>query len=80
MNPDREASMDDDDGDESLALLDGDLPEGCRLMTSGGKLGPVDLDWIGSELRAYYDDILREPIPHRLLALVDQGLARRVLH
>lgn len=72
--------MDDDDGDESLAFRDRDLPEVCGLMTPGGKLGPVDLDWIGSELRAYYDDILREPVPHRLLALVDQSLARRVFH
>lgn len=72
--------MDNDDGDSSLAMLDGDLPEGCGLMPSSGKLGPVDLDWIGGELRAYYDDILREPVPHRLLALVDQSLARRVFH
>ena len=27
---------------------------------------------IGQELRALYDEVLAEPIPHRLLVLVDQ--------
>lgn len=72
--------MDDDDRDDSLALLDIDLPERYGLGLTSGALGPMDLDWIGSGLRTYYDSILREPVPDRLLALVDQSLARRTIH
>lgn len=72
--------MSDDDRDDSLALLDMDLAEGCGLGLTSGTLGPVELGRIGRELRTYYDDILREPIPDRLLALVDQSLAQKVFH
>lgn len=72
--------MDDDDRDDSLALLDMDLPDGYGLGLAAGTLGSVELDWIGRELRTYYDGILREPLPDRLLALVDQSLAQKVFY
>lgn len=72
--------MDEDDGADAIALLDIDLPEGCGLAPSIGKLSSADLGWIGRELREYYNGILGEPVPERLRALLDQGLARRTFH
>jgi len=72
--------MDDDEENNGLALLDMHLPERCGLVPSSGKLGSADLDWIGRELREYYEGILRAPVPDKLLALVDQSLARRTFH
>ncbi|MCB5174268.1 hypothetical protein LGR44_03675 [Microvirga sp. SM9] len=37
-------------------------------------------DRIGQELRKLYDEALREPVPDRLLALIDPKAARRSLH
>jgi hypothetical protein len=80
LSYDSEAPMDEDKGAEGIALLDVDLPEGCEFVPPRGRLGSSELDWIGRELREYYDGILREPVPDRLLALVDQSLARRTFH
>jgi hypothetical protein len=79
-NRDGEASMDEDEGDGNPALLEIDLPEHCCLGSSWAKLGPSELDWIGRELREYYEAILHEPVPERLLALIDRSRARRVFH
>jgi hypothetical protein len=72
--------MDEDDDAEGIALLEMDLPEGSGSVPARGRLSPFELDWIGRELREYYDDLLREPVPDRLLALIDWNLARRVFH
>jgi hypothetical protein len=72
--------MDEDEGDDNPALLEIDLSKHCYPGSSWAKLGPSELDWIGRELREYYDSVLREPVPNRLLALLDRGLARRVFH
>jgi hypothetical protein len=79
-NRDGEASMDEDEGDDDLAVLAIALPEHCCLGSSWAKLGPSELDWIGRELREYYDIVLREPVSDRLLALLNRGLARRTFH
>lgn len=44
------------------------------------RLDASTLDRIGRELQNYYQEVLREPVPQRLLALVDQRVARRVFH
>jgi hypothetical protein len=72
--------MDEHEGDVDPALLEIDLPEHCCLGSSWAKLGASELDWIGRELREYYDSVLREPVPNRFLALLDRGLARRTFH
>jgi hypothetical protein len=36
--------------------------------------------WIGRELREYYEAILREPVPDRLIALIDRSRTWRVVH
>jgi hypothetical protein len=72
--------MDEDQTPDSLTFLEIDMPEGSVPVPIPGKLGPVELDWIGRELREYYDSVLREPVPDRLLALIDHNLARRTFH
>lgn len=72
--------MDENEAAEALAFLETELPEGSEFSPIGGMLRHADLSWIGRELREYYDGILREPVPQRLLALLDQGLARRTFH
>jgi hypothetical protein len=69
--------MDDDAEADGIAFPEAELPEACEFVLGRGTLGPADLSWLGQELRGYYDSILREPVPERLLALLDQGLARR---
>jgi hypothetical protein len=80
LSSDSEAPIDENEAAERISLLEMDIPEGCEFMPPRGKLGSSELDWIGRELREYYDGILREPVPDRLLALVDQSLARRTFH
>jgi Anti-sigma factor NepR len=65
---------------DDIAPLEMDLPDDCEFGPARGRLGPFELDWIGRELREYYDDLLREPVPDRLLALIDRSLAWRILH
>ncbi len=72
--------MDEGQTAEGFTFLDIEMPESCVPTLIPGKLGPVELDCIGRELREYYNGILREPVPDRLLALVDQSLARRTFH
>jgi Anti-sigma factor NepR len=72
--------MDEDALPDDIAPLEMDLPEDCEFGPARGSLGPFELDWIGRELREYYDDLLREPVPDRLLALIDRSLAWRILH
>ena len=72
--------MDEDQTPDSLTFLEVEVPEGSVPTLIPGKLGPVEMDWIGRELREYYDSVLREPVPDRLLALLDRSLARRTFH
>jgi len=72
--------MNEDNVTDGIAILDMDLPEGCEFGRAGGQLGPSELDWTGRELREYYEAILREPVPERLLAPIDRSRARRVFH
>lgn len=44
------------------------------------RLAASTSDWIERELEDYYREILQEPVPQRLLALIDQQIAQRVLH
>jgi hypothetical protein len=72
--------MGEDEAADGIIFLDTELPEGCACAPFSGTLGPTELSRIGHELRQYYDSILREPVPERLLALVDRRLARRAFH
>jgi Anti-sigma factor NepR len=72
--------MDEDQTPDGVTFLEIEVPEGCVPAPVPGKLGPDELDWIGRELREYFDSVLREPVPARLLALLDQSLARRTFH
>jgi hypothetical protein len=72
--------MDEDEAADGIIFLETELPGGSGFTPVSGTLGSAELSWIGRELREYYGSILREPVPDRLLALVDQGLARRTFH
>ncbi len=72
--------MDEDQAPDDVTFLEIEMLEGCAPAPVPGKLGPIELDWLGCELREYYDTVLREPVPDRLLALLDQSLARRTFH
>ncbi|MBM1172250.1 NepR family anti-sigma factor [Microvirga arabica] len=72
--------MDEDQTPNGVTFLEIEMPESCGPAPVPGKLGPVELDWIGRELREYYDNVLCEPVPARLLALLDQSLAWRTFH
>jgi hypothetical protein len=72
--------MSEDEAADGIIFLETELPEDCALAPVSGTLGPAELSWIGRELREYYDSILHERVPERLLALLDRGLARRTFH
>ncbi|MBD2748791.1 hypothetical protein IC232_19040 [Microvirga sp. BT688] len=72
--------MSEDEAADGITFSELAWPEGCNVTPASGTLGPAELIWLGDELREYYDSILREPVPQRLLALLDQGLARRTFH
>jgi hypothetical protein len=72
--------MDEDEAADGITYRETGVPEDCEFVLGGGTLGPADLSWLGRELREYYNGILRERVPERLLALLDQGLARRTFH
>lgn len=72
--------MDEEEGVDNLAVIEIDLRENCCVEPSRAKLGPPELDWTGRESREHYDSVLREPVPDRLLALLDCSLARSTLH
>ncbi|MET0528989.1 MAG: NepR family anti-sigma factor [Microvirga sp.] len=72
--------MDEDQVPDGVTFMELEGPEGCVPTPIPGKLGPVELGWIGCELREYYGSVLREPVPDRLLALLDRDLARRTFH
>lgn len=73
--------MDDDEAPDDINLWDRKFPQGWNIdPKSSVRLGAADLDWIERELRVYYTDLLCEPVPHRLLALVDLSLSRRTVH
>ena len=65
--------MDEDEAADGIIFLETEVPEDCAFAPVSGTLGPADLSWIGRELREYYDSILHEPVPERLLALLRQG-------
>jgi len=49
----------------------------CEPGRPSGSKGPQGLDprlqaFIGEQLRLYYVDLLREPVPDRLIALLDK--------
>jgi hypothetical protein len=72
--------MDEDEAADGVTFLEQGLPDHHEIVPVSGKLGPAELSWLGRELREYYDSILHEPVPERLLALVDRELARRMFH
>jgi hypothetical protein len=72
--------MDEDEAADGITVPEAGFPETCEFALGGGTLGPANLSWLGRELREYYDSILRDPVPERLLALLGQGLARRTFH
>jgi hypothetical protein len=72
--------MSEDEAADGIIFLETELPEDCAFAPVSGTLGPAELSWLGCELREYHDSILHEPVPQRLLALLDQGLARRTFH
>jgi hypothetical protein len=72
--------MDEDEAADGVTFLEPELPDHREIVPVSGTLGPVELSWLGRELREYYDSILLEPVPERLLALLDQRLARRTFH
>jgi hypothetical protein len=69
-----------DEAADGITVLELELPEDCEVAPGSVTPGPAELSRIGRELREYYDSILREPEPERLLALLDRGLARRTFH
>jgi hypothetical protein len=72
--------MDEDEVADGVTFLQTELPDQHEILPVSGMLGPAELSWLGRELREYYDSIVREPVPERLLALVDRGLARKTFH
>jgi hypothetical protein len=72
--------MDEDEAADSVTFLQTELPDHHKIVPVSGALGSAELSWLGRELREYYDSIVREPVPERLLALVDRGLARKTFH
>jgi hypothetical protein len=69
-----------DEAADSVTFLQTELPDHHEILPVSGALGPTELSWLGRELREYYDSILHEPVPERLLALLDRELARRTFH
>ena len=46
---------------------------GADAGVDGGRLAPMDVQaYIGRQLRAVYDDVVKQPIPDRFLALMKQ--------
>ncbi len=46
---------------------------GAEPAVDGGRLGPMDVQaYIGRQLRAVYDDVVKQPIPDRFLMLMKQ--------
>ncbi len=72
--------MDEDEVADGVTFLQTELPDYHEILPVSGTLGPAELSWLGRELREYYDSIVHEPVPERLLALVDRGLARKTFH
>jgi hypothetical protein len=72
--------MSEDETGDGITFSEFEWPDGCDVGPGSGALGPAELSWLGRELRQYYDSILLEPVPERLLALLDRGLARRTFH
>jgi hypothetical protein len=72
--------MDEDEAADSVTFLQTELSDHHEIVPVTGILGPAELSWLGRELREYYDSIVHEPVPERLLALLDRGLARKTFH
>ena len=72
--------MSEDEAADGITFPEFEWPDGCDVGPGSGTLGPAELKWLGRELREYYDSILHEPEPERLLALVDRELAQRTFH
>ncbi|MFC4171033.1 MULTISPECIES: NepR family anti-sigma factor [Microvirga] len=70
-----------DDEDEKTPCSRPQPPLRCgQMLAPEVKLDRSVQDRIGQELRKLYDEALREPVPDRLLALIDPKAARRSLH
>jgi hypothetical protein len=72
--------MGEDEATDSITIRPIEVTDEREPIPLRWKLDPAVLDRIWRELRDHYDEALREPIPQRLLALIDQKVARRVFH
>lgn len=55
-----------------MSTKDKHEPAAPRGSTSAKQAGPGKQDWIGANLRKVYDEALNEPVPDRLLALLEK--------
>ena len=70
MNPDNENERPQAPDPEGSATPEPGQPEAAG---EGGRLGGLDVQaYIGRQLRAVYDDVVKQPIPDRFLALMKQ--------
>ena len=61
------------DADNGVSTDAGPSESGADAAGEGGRLGPTDVQaYIGRQLRAVYDDVVKQPIPDRFLALMKQ--------
>lgn len=74
MNPENENErLPSSDQDPSAAPEAGRSDPGADAVTDGSRFGATDVQaYIGRQLRAVYDDVVKQPIPDRFLALMQQ--------
>jgi Anti-sigma factor NepR len=67
------------DNDKASDRFSQDIPGAAPILTPEAKLDRALQDRLTWEVRTLYDELLGEPIPDRLLALLDAN-ARRKWH
>ena len=74
MNPENENERPlSPDAESSASPEAGRSDPGAEGGSDGGRLGAMDVQaYIGRQLRAVYDDVVKQPIPDRFLALMKQ--------
>lgn len=74
MNPENENERPvSHDQDPSASPEAGRSEPGAQGTDDGGRLGATDVQaYIGRQLRAVYDDVVKQPIPDRFLDLMRQ--------
>lgn len=74
MNPENEKEPAMPPAADKVVSTDaGPSEPGADAAVEGGRLGPMDVQaYIGRQLRAVYDDVVKQPIPDRFLALMKQ--------